>query len=554
MLVIERGFVDDGPRATIPYFSNVGNPAALLPLTSAPQANLNNSRFPVSVAAVVGGGSVVNGMEYDRGAAADYDAWEQLGNRGWGFRDLLPYFRKSTSFTPPSRETTDAFGVTWDRSAYGNGPVQTTISNFQYPDLNTLWAAWKATGVPTPREHANGNAVGAFWTPATLDARLAIRSHAKNAYYDPVSSRKNLRLLTGQTVIRVLINDNLRAKGVKMVSRADNSTSTAYARKEVIMAAGAIYTPQILQLSGIGPAAVLKAAGVKVKRNMPSVGAHFQDHPVAFLSYNLTGTSFPNPSTILINATYNATVFAEYTQRRTGPYAAARGNSAAFLSLPQLTPAFRSIVRRLRGQDARSFLPAVYADGALLRGYERQRAILLDHYGSDKAAVSEYPFNGGGRATAALQKPVSRGTVTLDPAAPRGAPVVQYNALQNPVDADVIVAMVRYSREFWARRELAKFAPKEAALTAADDTNEEIIRGLVAKNLLSPTFAHPAGTCSMMPERLGGCLDEGLRVYGVRGLSVVDASMMPLIPAAHLQATMYAVAEKAADLIKARNL
>ncbi|KAF2802690.1 choline dehydrogenase [Mytilinidion resinicola] len=552
VLVIEYGYIDNGPKTLIPYFANTINAADLWPgLTSAPDPGLNNLTFSVSVGAVVGGGSVVNGMEYDRGASADYDSWELLGNPGWGWSDLLPYFKKSTTFTPPSAAATEEFGITYDASAYGNGPIQATIANFQYPDLNSIWNAWRHDGVPLPKEGSVGDAVGAFWTPSTLDAKSSTRSHARTAYYDPVANRSNLHLITGQQANQILFK-NLAATGVTFVSRANGSVSTVSARKEVILAAGAIHTPQLLQLSGIGPKAVLKAAGVKVKKDLAAVGANFQDHPAAFMSYTLSNTTFPNPLSLTLNATYNATSYQQYVDMKTGPYTAARGNSAAFLSLPQLTSKYISIIVSLLTQNPLAYLPSIYTDSGLLKGFLAQRAILATQFATNNAAVSEFPFNGGGRATAALQKPLSRGTITLNATNPSGAPVIQYNAFQNPVDKAVLLAMVRHARAFWALPQLAKFSPVEAGPGAQYQTDDAIFDALVTGGLLQPTFAHPSGSCAMMPQVLGGCVGADLTVYGTTGLSVVDASIIPLIPAAHLQATMYAVAEKAADLIKAR--
>lgn len=209
---------------------------------------------------------MVNGMAFDRASAADYNAWEQLGNAGWNWASLLYYFKKSTTLTPPKADNVRDFGTTYDASAYGNGPVQASFPNFEYPDMKDIWASWKAAGVPLPKEHALGNAVGAYWIPTSLRADTQTRSHAKNAYYDPVKSRSNLVLITGKTVNEILFSQGLltgyTANGVQFKSRSDGSVKKVYARREVILAAGAVFTPQLLQLSGIGPRSVLSAAGI----------------------------------------------------------------------------------------------------------------------------------------------------------------------------------------------------------------------------------------------------------------------------------------------------
>lgn len=525
-------------------------------ITSAPNANIGGQTKPVWVGNVVGGGSVVNGMAFDRASAADYDAWEQLGNSGWGWNSLLPYFKKSTTFTPPADADVKAWGITYDASYYGtSGPIQASFPNFEYPDITTIWAAYKAQGVPLPKEHASGNAVGAYWIPTALQPKTQTRSDARNGYYDPVKSRNNLILAQGKTVNEVLFDQGLltgyKAKGVQYVSRSDNSVKQVYASKEVIMAAGSVFTPQLLQLSGLGPKDVLNAAGVRVKKDMPAVGANMQDHPNANMQFDLKNLATPNPLSGL-DPSFNASAWAQYEKDRTGPITQAHGSSLAFLSLQTVTDKYESIVSSIRSQNARSYLPSVYADSKLLAGFNKQRDIIANLHSRADAAVAEFPMVAFGLAIGALQRPLSRGTITLNPSNKYGAPVVQWNTFQNPIDRQILVEMVRWLRTHWARPELAKFSPVEI-IPGTGQTDDEIINALIQTKSLEASFAHMSGSCAMMPENLGGVVGSDLLVYGVKQLSIVDGSIIPLVPATHLQATMYAVAEKAADLIKARN-
>lgn len=525
-------------------------------ITSAPNANIGGQTKPVWVGNVVGGGSVVNGMAFDRASAADYDAWEQLGNNGWGWNSLLPYFKKSTTFTPPSDADVKAWGITYDASYYGtNGPIQASFPNFEYPDIATIWAAYKAQGVPLPKEHASGNAVGAYWIPTALQPKTQTRSDARHGYYDPVKSRSNLILAQGKTVNEILFDQGLltgyKAKGVQYVSRSDNSVKQVYASREVIMAAGSVFTPQLLQLSGLGPKDVLTAAGVRVKKDMPAVGANMQDHPNANMQFDLKNLATPNPLSGL-DPSFNASAWAQYESNRTGPITQAHGSSLAFLSLQTVTDKYATIVSSITSQNARSYLPAVYADSKLLAGFTKQRSIIANLHSRADAAVAEFPMVAFGLAIGALQRPLSRGTITLNPSNKYSAPVVQWNTFQNPVDRQIMVSMVRWLRGHWARPELSKFSPVEI-VPGTGETDDEIIDALVRTKALEASFAHMSGSCAMMPESLGGVVGADLLVYGVKGLSIVDGSIIPLVPATHLQATMYAVAEKAADLIKARN-
>jgi choline dehydrogenase-like flavoprotein len=315
-----------------------------------------------------------------------------------------------------------------------------------------------------------------------------------------------------------------------------------------------VQTPQLLQVSGIGPKDVLKAAGIKVKKDMPSVGANFQDHPTTFMTFNLSHQSFPNPDSLTNNATYNATAWEQYFFNRTGPIASGRSSIGAFLSLPQITSqaTSTSITTQFLSQNASQYLPSIYSYAPLLQGFKAQRSILAKRFTTNTMGVGGFPLVANGLAPVSFHKTTSRGTITLNLTHPHALPIVQYNTLMNPIDTSIILAMIRRNRAFWQKPELAFFGAVESTPGAQYQTDEELLFALTQKGGLLPALAHPSGTCALMPEDLGGCVAPDLKVYGTKGLSVVDASIMPLIPASTLQATMYAIGEKAADLIKAR--
>lgn len=304
-------------------------------------------------------------------------------------------------------------------------------------------------------------------------------------------------------------------------------------------------------MSGIGPKNVLEAAGIKVKKDLQAVGANLQDHPTVIMQFNLSNQQFPNPDSIFNNATYNASVWQEYFTTHTGPIASGRSGMAAFLSLPQITTEAGSIAANLLSQNAIDFLPSVYKFPPLLRGFEAQRKILAKRFTSNTSGVAGYPFRGNGASPAPFHKTTSRGTITLNLTNPHELPVVQFNTLQNPTDTAIILAIVKHARAFWTSPELAHFNPVEIIPGAQYQTDERLLAALKAGPLL-PSLAHPVGTCAMMPERLGGCVGSDLKVYGVKGLRVVDASIIPLIQGGVLQAGVYGIGEKAADIIKGR--
>lgn len=269
------------------------------------------------------------------------------------------------------------------------------------------------------------------------------------------------------------------------------------------------------------------------------------------MNFDLQGLASESMLALNTNTTFNQTSYEEYIKYKTGPYSAGKANGLVFMALKHFDPAFN--VSKIRSQVAAHFLPERYAqDKALLAGFVKQRDILAKQFSGTATAVGEIVIQPWGFSGIANNKPLSRGTITLNNTHPEAYPIVQWNTFQNPIDADIMVALTRYNRKHWASEALAKYQPVETSPGPQYQSDAEIIQGGIESGSLQPSFAHPSGGCSMMPEELGGCVSEDLLVYGVQQLSVIDASIIPLIPAAHLQATMYAIAEKAADIIKQR--
>ena len=413
--------------------------------------------------------------------------------------------------------------------------------------------AFTELDLPFVEEPAAGNAVGHFWCPSSINAKTMTRTSSLYAYYDRVSDRKNLKLLAKHQVTEIIFDKSLGATGVKALNRDNDHQVTFKASKEVILAAGAIFTPQILQLSGIGPKSVLAAAGVKTKLDLPAVGSNFQDHPVAYLSWNVTSTSFPASGALLSNATFFEEARKLYAEELTGPLTKAQASYIGFLSLELISKNSKSILDDAEATSTSDFLPEVYSsDKSLLAGFKAQRDILIKSIRAGDVAVLELPISGGGLIPNAMQKPLSRGTVHLNATNPTGVPVVLHNALAHPFDRATIFEALQFTRRLVGSEAVSPLKPVELTPGAQYTERDETIARLVAGGGFSPTFSHPSCSCPMMPRELGGVVDSELLVYGTKRLSIVDASILPVIPAAHLQATMYSVAEKAADIIKAR--
>ncbi|KAL4792332.1 hypothetical protein BDV19DRAFT_368594 [Aspergillus venezuelensis] len=498
---------------------------------------------------VVGGSSLLNRMVLDRGSSADYDRWRELGNEGWGWSDLLPYFKKSETFTPPNDDIVDEWNVTYDLSVHGKtGPIQSSWAPWIWPATRHFIDAITSFGVSIPLDAAGGNAVGGYWSPHSQDPVTVTRSDARRAYYDTVSSRPNLHLVTGRKVTKLVSEKSPagpRITGVEFAASATSGRSIINATKEVILAAGSLHTPQILQLSGIGDPALLKALNISTVANVPGVGHNLQDHlyvPVVYqMDFPLTATN------LTTNATFAAESLALYRSNKTGPYADATGNFLAFLPYANFTSA--SEVTALH-ETAQSQDPTVYLDThtppTVQTGYTSQHTLLVQGIPSKEQAQLEIIWSDG-TFVLGLQHPFSRGSVCLSSSDPFDAPLADPAFLRNPLDVEILVAAIKYARNLASSSTLTPFNPVEVvpgSNVTTDADVEAYIRGA------AESLYHPSGTCAVGSKELGGVVDTDFRVHGLRGLRVVDASVLPMLPATHIQSSVYAVAEKAAEAIQ----
>jgi choline dehydrogenase-like flavoprotein len=266
----------------------------LYDIQSVPQAGLRNRTIAVLAGKVVGGSSAVNAMMTLRGAAADYDRWGGFfGKKShWSWDGLLPYFKRALNFAPPDAAVTKSANITYDTSFWGNtSGVYAAWPSFQYPGTTAQMDAFRGIpGVPFIKDSGAGEP-GVYWYPTFMDPKIVERSYARTGHHDKATNRTNYHLVTGSKVIRITLNGTT-AMGVAFVSvtagPASNHTALqtmVKARKEVILSAGGIHSPQVLQLSGIGPRKLLSSANITTVVDLPGVGQNFQDHPMIQASY-----------------------------------------------------------------------------------------------------------------------------------------------------------------------------------------------------------------------------------------------------------------------------
>ncbi|KAI9052247.1 hypothetical protein LZ554_003604 [Drepanopeziza brunnea f. sp. 'monogermtubi'] len=549
ILVIEAGgFSEDEDWITIPLVSSgnvpsVGNGPRGSKydwnMTGVPQPELGNRSIKTPAGKVIGGGTILNGMVFNRGSKSDYDRWELLGNPGWNFENLLSYFKKSEKSTPPSLKLDlEGWAVGYNPAYHGrHGKVQSSFAPFVWPSTRNFINAMRELAVTVIYDAMGGNAAGAYWFTQSVDPENETRSTSQE-FVTP--SRPNLHLLIRNRVTRIIM-DSGKAKGVEFSTGKNAVKNTVQASREVILAAGALHTPQILLLSGIGEAEHLSNLGIQVVVDLPGVGSNYQDHLLLFTGQTVDiAPSIGNFS----NLTWASEQRAIYDSTRGGPFATIGANFLAFLPVGSFSN-MTSMSIAAAAQPSTHHLSSE-TPPEVRAGYEAQYTLLKKGLSSSSVAYMEFIFDDIA-ILPALQQPFSRGIVSINSTSPFDDPVIDARYLSNPLDLALMVEAVKYARTIRETDAMQAINAVETYPGAQVETSEQI-EAFVRAGI--DTEHHHAGSASMLPRELGGVVDPELRVYGVQGLRIVDASIIPMLPAAHLQATLYGVAEKAAYLIR----
>ncbi len=493
VLLLEAGSTDRHPFFHLPAgFAKMTKGIGSWGWSTVPQRNMQDKIFTYTQAKVIGGGSAINAQIYTRGAAQDYDDWRQMGCEGWGYDDVLPYFRKS--------EDND----TYDDKYHGKGgPLGVSMPTAPLPICDAYIKAAGEVGIPETRDVNGERQDGAGYYQLTQ--RNARRSSAAMAFLAPNRHRKNLTVRTGAQVRRLTV-DRGRATGVEMM---DGEKITA--AKEVILTSGAIGSPRLLQLSGIGPADQLESLGIRVVYDQPSVGANLQDHLDLYSICEVTG---PHTYDRYAKLHLSALAGLQYLLTRKGPVASSLFETGGFW---------------YADPDARS--PDIQMHLGLGTGIE--------------AGVEAMP-NGGVTLNACFLRPRSRGTVRLQSADPSAMPLIDPNYLADPYDREMSIRGLKLVQKILAQDALKPFILAERLPGPGVKTEQEYFDFICQH---SKTSHHCAGTCRMGsdPEAV---LDTRLRFNGIEGLRVADASIMPTVNSSNTNAPTIMIGEKAADMIK----
>ncbi|KAL2844537.1 glucose-methanol-choline oxidoreductase-like protein [Aspergillus pseudoustus] len=528
--------------------------------TSVPQDALNGNKVGFPQGRLLGGTSAINGQALIANSKSNIDAWGKLGNSGWDWETLLPYYKKSFSLTLPSEEKQRELDYVEPEYA-GNGPLKASFPDALDDPVAHAWVeTFRGLVKFMSGDPFSGTATGGYTNAATVDPVSKTRSYAGNAYYQRVKELPNLRVITGAVVEKILFSDDPTtdekptATGVQYVKGEASSTITA--RRGVILAAGVFNSPKILELSGIGSRALLEKHNIATIVDNPNVGENLQDHIFAPVYFEVQDSIATKDKFMRGDASME-----QYTTRKFGTFTVGGNYSGALLPLADFEDAETGASERAAVLETIPPLTSLslspfetdltnYIRTLISTPTEATGAYFTFLAQSDLRAALP-----GNYLTIAvgLVAPLSRGSSHITSANATDMPRIDRRYLTHAVDLELLARHTRYIETIRKSEPLASLlkpggrrspdAPGDLR-TVSLNTIKEYVR---AK---AKTTFHPVGTCAMAPRGKGGVVDERLRVWGVQGLRVVDASVMPIIPRANIQSTVYAVAERAVGFIK----
>lgn len=504
--------------------------------TTIAQPSANNRTIAQNRGHVLGGSSALNLLSWDRSAAADYDAWEELGSQGWNNATMSAAIDRAETY-----QLTSVKGSAGITGVGFEGPIHFLVNRYSPPQQEAFFPAMQSLGVSETYGFLEGDMLGYMRHTSNILLSNYTRSYSP-AYL--AHAPHNLNLLLDTMVAKVNIEGS-RACGVTL-----KDGSIISARKEVILSTGTIQSPQILELSGVGNKSILANAGLKQLVDLPSVGENLQDHIRITTAYQLR-PNYTSPDILKLNATFAAQELALWDRNVSGLYDGtssgyaylqwdqALGNDSTLIKYGEASASNNAVdQRKLRNLiDKSKLVPqleVLFSDGYLgAKGYPAANSSL---YGQQFFAM-----------IAAVQHPFSRGSSHIINSSVAAKPAFNPNYLSKPYDLHAIAEAAKYLRKVAQTPPLSYTwsSEYEPGLDVVE-TDEDWI-AYVKANVAS--IWHPLGTCAMLPKAKGGVVDPQLKVYGVKGLRVVDASVMPALISGHIQSAVYGIAERAAELI-----
>lgn len=506
--VLEAGPSDWHPFLHIPsgFIKVLFNPAFTWQFSSEPTLNTAGRRIPIPQGRTLGGSTSINGLAYNRGQPSDYDGWEQAGNRGWSYAEVLPYFKRSEQRIGPGD---DKF-----RGRTGELP----ISNLEWihPICEAFIDGATGLGLHRNQDYNGAEQEGVGYYQRTIKGRW--RMSTARTFLRPVKARSNLEIRTNTQTTAIML-EGKRATGVRYVhNRNLGQPKEMVARREVIVCCGAVNTPKLLQLSGIGPAPLLQSLGIPVRHELPGVGANLRDH------YSVRLVAKVKNSKTMNELVTGMGLAGQITRWLFG-----KPNILAVS--PSLVHWFAKSRTGLSGPDLQGvFSPASYKEGYIG---------MLDNFPGMTVGVWQH-------------RPHSSGFVHAQSTNPLQDPLVQPNYLQDPRDQEVLLSGLRQARKLLQTSELERYFVNEV-LPGAEVTSDEALLDFARRYGVSSY--HVIGTAKMGPATDPmTVVDDQLRVHGLQGLRIADSSVMPNMPSANTCAATMMIAEKASDLIRGKRV
>ncbi|KAG8221627.1 alcohol oxidase [Butyriboletus roseoflavus] len=555
--VIEAGLRKDDEMILLPGMVGkpLDNPDYDWLFLTKPQTLAKSRRLPIPRGKVLGGSSALNYMAYTRGSRIEFNDWEKLGITGWDWDTIRDAVNAAEAWTPPSdyAKLHNADNVAHNHGRHGY--VKTTAYSYYYDLVQPFFSTMNKLGVMTNYSEASGDLIGIWTYTASVDPQTNTRSYSTN-YYDRVSSQPNIVCLTGAYASRVLMSDNrdevLRALGVEFYS--SGQLFSASVSREVILSAGALQTPQLLELSGIGNPDILRKLEIPLKVDLPGVGENLQDHFTVTLGAELLGHHITSDD--LSSERFFRERLQEYRETRRGVFSSTLSTLAfipasAFIPADKMKYMLASLDRTLQSPEIKN--------SPYKQWYELQRTWLENdavaqleiilfpsytHVGCTKENAKHYTMS------IFLQHAWSRGSVHATTTSVFDPPEIDLATLDSPGDVDMMMLLeaVKYTFKIMQTGALGDLTAKiiEPLPTWSDDRLRDYIRSMVK------SAWHPIGTASMLPRSAKGVVNDELKVYGTANLRVADASILPIHLGTHPQATLYGVAHRAADIIASK--
>jgi choline dehydrogenase len=501
VLLLEAGGKDNYHWIHIPvgYLYCMNNPRTDWLFSTEAEDGLNGRALAYPRGKVLGGCSSINGMIYMRGQSRDYDQWRQLGNTGWGWDDVLPYFLKSE----------DQAAVPADEMHGAGGEWRVEKQRLSWEVLDAFREAAAQEGIPKTDDFNRGDNHGCGYFH--VNQRTGLRVSTAKAFLKPARGRANLEVLTRAEVDRIVLDGNKRVTGLAL--RHKGAPATVDVAGELVLSAGSIGSPQILELSGIGNPEVLGGHGIETVHALPGVGENLQDHLQVRCAYKVSGVETLNERA---NSLFGkAGIALEYLLKRSGPMSMAPSQLGAFV----------------KSDPALEFPNLQY----------HVQPLTLERFGEPL-----HPFPAFTASVCNL-RPESRGSVHIRSGQAGDKPVIRPNYLSTESDRRIAADSIRLTRRIVAQPAMAKYAPEEFKPGPEIDGDAALAK---AAGDIATTIFHPVGTAKMGDDDRA-VIDERLRVHGISGLRVVDASVMPTITSGNTNSPVIMIAEKAADMIRA---